>query len=208
VISAAGTATEGVAPKMLISIYGSFLADPARPERTKVQINGSELKLLFVSAGQINAQVGSSPGSTGPARLQVESPAGLLEGEVHIVEYAPAIFLLDQASGAGFFLHSDGAPVTARSPARVGETITILCTGLGHVGETPQVKIGDSPAAVRSSGVALLASLVNTVEFVIPSVPSPVASSYFSGAIDDRGYWIEYRNHHCSIKERYQLPCA
>src|SRR5262249_2558362 len=37
VASATGFMTEGIAPNMLFSVYGSFLGDPAKRERTKVR---------------------------------------------------------------------------------------------------------------------------------------------------------------------------
>jgi hypothetical protein len=107
--------------------------------------------VIYVSPGQINVQA-PSLGAPGPGRLEVQSPAGAVEADVSIVEYAPAIFLL---KGYGAVLHSGDVPVTAASPARAGETVTMLCVRtVVRSGEVPlfyrvEFAIPDSVAGSR-----------------------------------------------------------
>jgi uncharacterized protein (TIGR03437 family) len=105
---------------------------------------------------------------------------------IELTEFAPAIFTTNQAgTGAAVALHGDGTLVGDQSPANAGETISILCTGLGRLSQpvpsgvappdpapstlaTPQVTIGGVPAAVTFSGLAAGYVGVYRVDIIIP----------------------------------------
>ncbi len=141
--NAAGETPEAVvAPGSIISVFGSLLAPdyaaaPAGPlaqtlAGTVVQWNNRLLPLLFVSPGQINAQVPSDL-AEGEQTLGVRTgnqPA--IQGKVQVVRNAPGLFgfsLEDKFYLAA--MHEDGSVISPDNPARRGETITILGTGFG-----------------------------------------------------------------------------
>ncbi len=141
--NAAGeTPGPGVAPGSIISILGANLADsyvagPNNPlsqtvGNITVRIGGTLLPLLFVSPDQINAQLPSdlAPGSYTiyvKSGLQLEIPATLT-----VSRNAPGLFN-QPVDGHQFAVaaHEDGTPITADSPARRGETVTLFGTGFG-----------------------------------------------------------------------------
>jgi len=90
------------------------------------------LPLLFVSSGQINAQVPSEM-PAGKHTIQIQSLGEPeVDGTLTIVRNAPGLFtqtLQSQEYAVAF--HSDGTLVTPTSPAKGGETIALLGTGFG-----------------------------------------------------------------------------
>jgi uncharacterized protein (TIGR03437 family) len=135
VSNAAGSpADNGVAPGSIVSIFGASFAPETAvgPENPLGQAlgcvtvrSGSRLlPLFFVSASQINLQL---PEDTplGEQRVVV-SCQGLpdVEGTFQVVRNSPGLF-------AGAVLHEDGTPVTADSPAKRGELLTLYGTGFG-----------------------------------------------------------------------------
>jgi uncharacterized protein (TIGR03437 family) len=177
-ISATGFATRGFAPGMLVTVRGSFLADSIRAAKpplpdemagTSVRINGIRAPLYYVSPSQINLQIPFEV-PAGPGTLEVYRGSGkLLPLDLDFVELAPAIFTTDQMGmGTAVALHRDGTLVSDESPAKGGETISVICTGLGPVipalssgvaapdpppstAAVPEVTIGCVRAALRFS---------------------------------------------------------
>jgi len=139
-----------------------------------------------VSPSQINLQIPFEV-PAGPGTLEVYRGSGkLLALELDFVEIAPAIFMTDQMGmGIAVTLHRDGTLVSDESPAKGGETISVICTGLGPVipalssgvaapdpppstAAVPEVTIGGVRAAVRSSGLAAGYAGAYRVEVDIP----------------------------------------
>ncbi len=138
----AASFTSAVGPGGLISIFGRFLAPedrvaPATPLPTElggseVTLNGVKLPLLFVSRGQINAQLPFDV--LGAATLRVSTPNGGSQTVLTVLDTAPAILTLNYPNGAfPAVLHQDGTLVTDFSPARSGEALSVYLTGLGAV---------------------------------------------------------------------------
>jgi uncharacterized protein (TIGR03437 family) len=138
VSNAAGSpADNGVAPGSIVSIFGASFAPgtavgPENPLGQSIGCvtvrSGSRLlPLFFVSPSQINLQL---PEDTplGEQRIVV-SCQGLpdVEATFQVVRNSPGLF-------AGAVLHEDGTPVTADSPAKRGELLTIYGTGFGPAG--------------------------------------------------------------------------
>jgi len=142
--NAAGeTPSTSVAAGSVIAIFGQSLSPslevgPVNPLSQSVGgisvtvDNDMMLPLLFVSSGQINAQ------------LPLELPAGNhtiqiqalgepeVTGTLTVARNAPGLFtqnLNSQEYAVAF--HSDGSLVTPTSPAKGGETIALLGTGFG-----------------------------------------------------------------------------
>jgi uncharacterized protein (TIGR03437 family) len=132
--AAAGLAENGVAPGSIVSIFGASFAPETAvgPENplaqavgcVTVRSGGRLLPLFFVSPTQINVQL---PEDTplGEHRLVV-SCQGLpdVETTFRVVRNSPGLF-------TGAVLHEDGSVVTAESPARSGELLTVYGTGFG-----------------------------------------------------------------------------
>jgi uncharacterized protein (TIGR03437 family) len=209
VISVTGFPTAGFAPGMLVTVRGTFLADstlaaaqPPLPDHmagTTVRVNGIAAPLLFVSPSQLNLQIPFDIPS-GQGALQVDRGFGqLFITTLNLVEFAPAIFTTNQTgTGTAVALHADGTLVADQSPANVGETISILCTGLGPLSQpvssgagapdpapstlaTPQVSVGGAPAVVRFSGLVVGYAGVYRVDIVVPAaVPRGTAPLFLS----------------------------
>ena len=160
-----------VAPGSLVSIFGTELAGglaqadtiPLATSMSNVSVtfNGVPAPLLFVSGGQINAQLPwnvLSSGTAGTALVvvtrnnQASAPRSLQVGP-----FSPGIFALGNIAVA---INPDGSiaapagaiPGIATKPAKIGDPggLVILCTGLGAV-DPPAVNGADSLDALRTA---------------------------------------------------------
>ncbi len=131
-----------LAPGALISIFGRNLATeeafatrlplPAELNGTSVMVNGRSLPLLYVSPYQINAQMLFDV--RGQVSLRVTSANGSMDTTVMVADAAPGIFSATTDAGIyGTVVHADGTLVSAASPARAGEFVSVYLTGLGQV---------------------------------------------------------------------------
>ncbi len=140
-----------IAPGALIAIFGSNLA-AANAEFTatpltvslggvSVSINGTSVPLLFVSPGQVNAQV---PYQTraGTAKLIVQSN-GVSSPEVNfeVAATGPGVFTQPQTNHVLARNLADGTLNASQTPARPGQYVTAYLTGQGLV--DPPVTTGD-----------------------------------------------------------------
>src|ERR1035437_3039533 len=196
-----------VTPGSLVSIYGSNLAGGLAQADTiplstslnsvSVTFNGVPAPLLFVSSGQINAQLPwntISSGTVGTASVvvtrnnQASAPQSLQVGP-----FSPGIFAIGNIAVA---INPDGSiaapagsiPGIATKPAKIGDPggLVILCTGLGAVDPpavngaasldalrtattTPTVLIGGKAAQVVFAGMSPQFVGVNQINVAIPS---------------------------------------
>jgi uncharacterized protein (TIGR03437 family) len=185
--AASGAAESGVAPGSIVSIFGNSFAEETvvGAENPLAQAIGCVtvrsgnrlLPLFFVSPGQINVQL---PDDTpvGEHRLVV-SCQGLpdVDATFQVVRNAPGLF-------AGAVLHEDGSAVTAESPARPGELLTVYGTGFGPAAvprpfgfapvdraailDTVVVEAGDVAIAPERSFAAAGRVGVDVVQFRLP----------------------------------------
>jgi uncharacterized protein (TIGR03437 family) len=207
VTDAAGFASP-VAPGALVSIFGNSLADglaqaDAIPlstvlDKVSATFNGIPAPLLFVSAGQVNAQLPwnvLASGTTGTANLVVTNNGTKSAAvSVQVGPFSPGIFAVNNIAIA---INSDGslaAPVGAipgitTHPVKVGDPngLVILCTGLGAVNPpvttgnnandgqlhtaatTPMVMIGNVPVQVAFAGLSPLFVGVNQINIAVPA---------------------------------------
>ncbi len=117
-----------LAPRMLISIYGSDLASGTDAQ---VLVNGTATSLYYTSATQINALLPAS--ASGLTPLTVQNSAGKHTVNIYVEAAAPAIFTQD-SSGAGAaaaLKASDQSLVTADNPLHAGDYVELYATGLG-----------------------------------------------------------------------------
>jgi uncharacterized protein (TIGR03437 family) len=187
------TGGDSLAPNSIGSLYGANLAGsiifadqtPPLPlilGEASLSILGTSLPLFYVSPGQINFQLPSFPNLTVPARYTLVIQQGTLSTSVPITitPFAPGIFTTNsRGSGQAAALIAGtafvAAPVGAfpgSRPVRRGEYVSLFCTGLGHVTNTPslgsvspsdplsettttpQVSVGGVNARVTFSGLA------------------------------------------------------
>jgi uncharacterized protein (TIGR03437 family) len=140
-----------LAPGALITIFGSNLAAgtaqfsttplPVSLGGTSVSINGTSVPLLFVSPGQVNAQV-PYEANVGTAKLIVQSN-GVSSTAVNFVVAAtgPGVFTPPQSNHVLARNLADGTLNASETPARPGQYVTAYLTGQGLV--DPKVTTGD-----------------------------------------------------------------
>jgi len=159
IVSAAGATPDGtVAPGSIISIYGQNLAGalqlgPSDPlsqtiGNVTVSANNILMPLMFVSPGQINAQVPVelAPGTyTLTVQWLGQSP---ISGSFTVSRDAPGIFTESNPQNLPLAaaLHQDGSLITLASPARRNEIVSLYGTGFGPYNQ----QIGDGFAAPNS----------------------------------------------------------
>ncbi len=131
-------------------------------------IFGSNLTFQQADTVPLSVTVGSYPAAVltkTPQQLTVEIPAEAFPGQttiqlasgsntsaafpISLQAYAPGIFTT--TGNLGSIWHSDGTPVTPKSPANPGESLTLLATGLGPT--NPAVPTG-SPAPIAPQASA------------------------------------------------------
>ena len=197
-----------VSPGSLMSLFGQNLASatvlattlplPTTLGGAAVTLNGEPAPLLVVTPTQINAQVPVNlvPGT--PSAVVTTASGSSQPVGVTVTDVAPAIFTLTAGSGQAVVIHTDGslaarrgafAPHSSR-PARAGETVIILATGLGGVTPavlsgrnsqdelrytvtTPDVLLGGLPASVRFSGLSPEFVGVNQLNVIVPAGIAP-----------------------------------
>lgn len=183
-----------VTPGSLISVFGTNLASSAAAADTvplsttlggvSVTINGVSAPLNYVchlcvggSGDQLNIQM--PWGVTGTSAQVVVTNGGSSSpaASVNVAQFNPGIFSVNNGVGVAIAFFVDGAlaapsgsiPGLSTRPAKVGDTLQILGTGLGAV---------DSPVA---DGANSLDKLRNTVTKPVVLVGNTAAQVAFSG---------------------------
>jgi uncharacterized protein (TIGR03437 family) len=126
--------TPNLASGGLVSVFGfQFSPDEITPLQyplpksaagTAVLLDDKPLPILMASANQVNVQLPFDV--SGAATITVRTPNGTASLPVTIHAAAPALF-------PDSIFHADGVPVSADSPAKAGEEISVYLTGLGDV---------------------------------------------------------------------------
>lgn len=209
--AASFSANPGFTNGALGSLFGTGLAPapvqastiplPVSLGGVSVTIGGVPAPLLFVSPTQINLQVPWTL-QFGPADVVVTvNGAVSAVFRATIFGLSPAIFSTQFGVGQAIAINPDGSlaapagsiPGIATRPARVGDTVIILATGLGLVTPaiatgasssdalrrtliTPTVLIGGASAQVMFSGLSPQFVGVNQLNVVVPNIPSGVVT--------------------------------
>jgi uncharacterized protein (TIGR03437 family) len=208
-----------LAPGSLASLFGVGLVPasvsaqattiplPASLGGLSMTVGGIPAPLMYVSSTQVNFQVPWTV-PTGPADLVATvngTPLPKLTATIGAVE--PGIFSVGYGTGQAIAINSDGSltapagaiPGYATRPAKPGETIIILATGLGAVDQaiatgaassdalrntkvTPAVLINGTPATVTFHGLSPQFVGVNQLNVVVPSVSAGVVSLQIDAA--------------------------
>ncbi len=162
-----------LAPRMIISIYGSGLAQssaqagtlplPTTLSDATVRLNGNLIGLLYVSAQQINAVL--PDGLSGLSKLTVQNSAGSQTINLWIEPASPAVFTVSQTGGgaAAALNATNNLAVSASNPLHAGEYMELFLTGLGSTlsqnglevaKQLPTVRIGALNCPVTYAGAA------------------------------------------------------
>ena len=189
------------APGALLSIFGVDLATelgsgplplPTDINGTRVLVNNIPAPLIFVSPGQINAQMPFADeipvGSEANVVVQVAGRPDSTPEPILVELVSPGIFILGPGQvGPGAILHPDFSVVDDASPARPGDFVLIFCTGLGQTDppqvsgqpaagertlEMPTVTIGGEVAPVDFSGAAPFFAGLNQINAIVPDLPA------------------------------------
>jgi uncharacterized protein (TIGR03437 family) len=198
-----------VAPGALVSVFGTTLAAGLAQADTiplssalgnvGVTFNGVPAPLLFVSTGQVNAQLPwnvLSSGTAGTATVVVtNNGAPSAAFSVPVTPFSPGVFAINNIAIA---INSDGTVAAAAGaipgitthPAKIGDPggLVILCTGLGAVNPpvvtghaaiedgqlhtattTPTVMLGGVPAPVAFAGLSPQFVGVNQINVTVPA---------------------------------------
>jgi glucosylceramidase len=150
-----------LSPGALFSIYGTELADEigsvpffplaATMGGASVSISGKPAPLLYVSPGQINAQMPWETGA-GDATVSVTRAGVSVSQPVHVSAVGPAIFTLADGLRAAAVNFTDGSANSAANPVAPGSFVILFATGLGAV--SPPVASGEPALADPLSHVA------------------------------------------------------
>jgi uncharacterized protein (TIGR03437 family) len=167
-----------IAPGSLISIFGTNLARatvaasaiplPVSMADTSVFVNGVRAPLLYVSNGQINAQVPVSTANGTATVTVVSSGAATPAGSFQVIPAAPEVFV----AGANrlLALNQDGSPNSESNPAASGSVLQIFLTGAVAFTD-PTGTIGGAAAQFTYAGPAPGTVGVEQVNLRIPNLP-------------------------------------
>ena len=166
----AANGTTAVAPGGFISVYGSQLSAtniatsqiplPTAMGESCLVVNGTPIPLLFVSSGQVNAQLPLN--MAGNVSANVHTPAGVSNNfNFTVASAAPAVFLSGTAGPetglATIFRYDNGQLVTPTNPLHPGDTVIIYLTGMGPT--SPQVAAGQQTPPTLLTSVTQTAAL-------------------------------------------------
>jgi uncharacterized protein (TIGR03437 family) len=196
----------------LVSIFGTDLAAglaqgssiPLSTSMADVSVTfgGIPAPILFVSPTQINAQVpwellGGADAGTAPVVVR-RGTTNSQPQQVQVGPVSPGIFTVQSGVGPAIAINLDGSLAAAENsiqgvrtrPARTGDALIILATGLGAVDPpgrtansstdtlrrtttTPVVLIGGREATVQFSGLAPEFVGVNQLNIIVPDGVQP-----------------------------------
>jgi uncharacterized protein (TIGR03437 family) len=137
--------TSGVAPGELLTIFGANLAGstvamqggipfPSKLGDVRVLMNNRPAAIYYVSPTQISAIV---PYNTTEKVVQIQvETGGVTSNTVTALQRGtnPGVFSqLQSGEGLAIAAHANGALITEANPARPGEVIVVVLTGLGAV---------------------------------------------------------------------------
>jgi uncharacterized protein (TIGR03437 family) len=183
-VSSAADGSASVAAGGLIAVYGSQMSPvniatstiplPTALGESCLVVNGTPIPLLFVSSGQINAQLPFNVAGT--ATMSIHTPAGISNNFNFAVQSAaPSIFMSGSAgpeTGLATIVRFDnGQLVTPTNPVHPGDTLVIYLTGMGSTSpavnagvaapmsplswatQAPAVTLGGSPLTLLYAGL-------------------------------------------------------
>jgi uncharacterized protein (TIGR03437 family) len=170
--------SSSIAPGGLISVFGEQLSPvnlatkevplPTALADSCLTVNGLPVPVLFVSPGQVNAQIPFE--MIGDVAMVLRTPGGVSDNfNLTILPGAPAVFRanLPQIGAVPVIVrNSNGKLVTGSDPVHRGDALIIWATGLGQT--TPAGQTGlPSPSKP-------LASALNTPQVTLGNMDLPL----------------------------------
>lgn len=146
VVSAATFTGGGVAPGLIVTIFGTNIGPPTLTSsqivngrlattlaETRVLFDGDPAPLVYVSSSQISAIVPYAVASRITTSLQVEYRGARTNAvSLNVVDTAPGLFTANSSGrGPGAILNQDASVNTTSNPARPGSVIILYGTGEG-----------------------------------------------------------------------------
>ena len=169
--------TTGLAPGELLTLYGANLASgiqvasaapfPTTLGKVQVTVNGVPAPIYYVTPTQLSAIV--PYGVVGSiAKVQVFNdnvPSNAVTS--WISNTAPGVLTQSQNGlGYGDAIHLDGTLVNVKSPAQIGETVSVFLTGLGAV--NPTIADGAAgPTGALANAVATITAYIGGVKATV-----------------------------------------
>lgn len=145
-----------LSPGAIFTIYGADLATqssaapdfplPWTMESTSVSVNGRAAPLLYLSPGQVNAQM-PWESEKGTATVTITRNGDASSQPVTVSSAGPGLFTVDGTRAAAF--NEDSTYNTAQAPLPAGKTIVLFGTGLGPV--SPAIATGESASGTDLS---------------------------------------------------------
>ena len=168
----------GVAPGFLFSIFGTGLAAggasaqavplPSNLAQTQVLLNGNPIPLIYVSAGQINAQMPTDTPTDQPVTLTVANGAGPSNTvTLNVLPAAPGLFTTNGSDA--IVQNPNGSLNSSASPAHAGDVLVAYLTGGGAVNSNAWISGAVSPAgpsSVKSSYALTVGNQPAQVEYL------------------------------------------
>jgi len=181
------------------STYASVIPLPGNLGGVSVTIGGFPAPLLFVGAKQINLQVPWEVSGSMADVVVTVNGTPLAPYAASITVSSPAVFTTQSGIGQAIAINPDGAlagaegsiPGMLTHPAKVGDPLVILATGLGpvtptaadgansedttrHTVTTPTILIGGASAQVLFSGLSPQFVGLNQINVTVPQVQAGV----------------------------------
>jgi len=171
--------------------YASAIPLPATLDGVSVTIGGFPAPLLFAGPKQINLQVPWEVSGTNADVVVTANGTVLPPYSATLAPYSPAVFTTQSGIGQAIAINPDGSLADQNHPAKVGEPLVILATGLGAVTPPavdgansidterdtvtkPKILIGGAEAQVLFSGLSPQFVGLNQINVTVPQVQAGV----------------------------------
>ncbi|HEY1337247.1 MAG TPA: CHRD domain-containing protein [Bryobacteraceae bacterium] len=199
-IAANASTITSAAPGSIISIYGTNLSPLASDlsgfattitslatamNGVSVTVGGVKAPIYAAYPGQVNVQVPVEVAAGSQAVVVTTSAGASAPMNVTVASAAPAIFVLDAASGLGTIVKNDDFTlITSTNKVKAGDTIVIYSTGLGQT--TPAITTGGllvPPAGGFNSTGTVKVTIGGQNAPIVYSIASPGFAGLYQTAV-------------------------
>jgi uncharacterized protein (TIGR03437 family) len=150
-----------------------------------VTVGGVKAPIYAAYPGQVNVQVPVEVAAGSQAVVVTTSAGASAPMNVTVASAAPAIFVLDAASGLGTIVKNDDFTlITSTNKVKAGDTIVIYSTGLGQT--TPAITTGGllvPPAGGFNSTGTVKVTIGGQNAPIVYSIASPGFAGLYQTAV-------------------------